>query len=158
MTHYTFDNMYQPDVESNCIKVKRLSTEAVVPTRSNKQDAGYDLYALEDTPIYGTTTSLVRTGIAVEPPKGYHFEIIPRSSTPLKKGLWQPNSIGLIDEGYRGELLVPMRTLEGREALVNKGDRIAQLVLRKTELREIVEVDNLSETDRGAGSFGSSGN
>ena len=157
MTHYNFDNMYQPDVEATCIKVK-LEKGAQAPTRSNKLDAGYDLYALEDTVIYGATTSLVRTGIAIEPPRGYHTEIIPRSSTPLKKGLWQPNSIGLIDEGYRGELLVPMRTLEGREAVVKKGDRIAQLVLRKTEIRDIILVDELSETDRGAGGFGSTGN
>ena len=156
MTHYNFDNMYQPDVEATCIKVK-LEEGAQAPTRSNAQDAGYDLYAYEDTEVNGLTTHLIRTGVAVQPPKGYHFEIIPRSSTPIKRGMWQPNSIGLIDEGYRGELLVPMRTLEGRTQYIKKGDRIAQLVLRKTYIRDIVVVDNLDKTDRGEGSFGSTG-
>lgn len=152
------------------IFVTKRSEEAVLPERANPDDAGFDLVAIDNGEIvYGKGGRSLndilyieyKTGIAIEPPAGYHTEIFPRSSI-TKKNLFLANSIGLVDEGYRGEVIVRFKpTMDPRFAFYQgykKGDKIAQLVVRKTETAEFVWSEALSATDRGSGGFGSSGN
>jgi len=147
------------------IKVKKLHENAVLPAAANLTDAGADLVAIDDGVAKsdgrgGVLYVEYRTGIAVEPPPGYHTEIFPRSSVS-KKNLVLANSIGLVDEDYRGEILVRFKVISDNKHFFekfSKGDRIAQLVLRKTERAEYEWADELSDTQRGEGGFGSTGN
>ncbi len=154
------------------IKFKKLSEEAVVPTRANVSDAGYDIVAIDDGTVDELGFIQYRTGFSVCADAGYHIEIFPRSSIS-KYSLALANSIGLVDNGYRGEILVrfkPTMSFVKNAISVDayvvypkitkvykKGDKIAQLVIRKTEDADFVEVDNLDESDRNAGGFGSTG-
>lgn len=156
------------------IKVKKLHPDAKLPASAIPTDAGYDLVAIDDGEIKDTYVQY-KTGIAIEPPSGYHTEIFPRSSLS-KTNFMLANSIGLVDEAYRGEILVRFKIIPEQEEsdikgqlLKNidlkkfnlkkfkKGDRIAQLVLRKTEKAEYEWVEDLSGTQRGVGGFGSTG-
>ncbi len=149
------------------LKVKKLHPDAQLPKRAKVGDAGYDIIALNDG-VWDKTNSIFiqyETGLAIEPEIGYHVEIFPRSSIS-RTDLILANCIGLVDNGYRGELLIrfkPTSIPETKEdwhngmMLYKKGDKIAQLVIRKTTEAEIEEVLELSETDRGSGGFGSSG-
>ncbi len=147
------------------IKVKKLNENAVLPKAANLTDAGADLVAIDDGRVEGDGRGGVlfveyRTGLAIEPPAGYHTEIFPRSSVS-KKNLVLANSIGLIDEGYRGEVVVRFKVISDNKHFFDKfqkGDRIAQLVLRKTESAEYEWSEELSDTPRGAGGLGSTGN
>lgn len=150
------------------LKFKRLhdDIEAILPTRNEKDDAGLDLYALEDTEIppseidrnlVGVRIGRARvpTGIAVEIPVGYDGKIRGRS------GLAFNNDVicfeGTIDSSYRGELGVLLYNLTGRPYFVKKGDRVAQLVINKCELPDAQWADELSYGARGEGGFGHSG-
>lgn len=158
------------------IKVKKLHEDAVIPFQATPTDAGYDIVAIDDGEIavekiqspYSACITCenimyiqYRTGIAIEPPPGYHTEIFPRSSIS-KKSLILANSIGLIDEGYRNEILIRFKMTSRTDIpdpshnVYKKGDKIAQIVIRKTERANFIEVDNLSETER-KGGFGSTG-
>lgn len=150
------------------IKVKKIVPEATIPQKAHQSDAGFDLVALDDGTIDADCGFIqYRTGISIEPPNGYHTEIFPRSSIS-KYDLILANSIGLVDESYRGEILVRFKYIHAFHAdgislddhpirKYKKGDKIAQLVLRKTEDMNILEVNELSDTKRGTGGFGSSG-
>jgi len=150
----------------NVIRVKKLENEAVLPSAANDTDAGYDLVAIDEgTFKWDDNHSILyiqyRTGLSIEPPEGYHTEIFPRSSIS-KTNLMLANSIGLIDEGYRGEILVRFKVIPADKLRTNvnryqAGDRIAQLVIRKTEKATFELVEELEETSRGNGGFGSSG-
>lgn len=138
------------------IKIKKLHKDAVIPTQAKNGDAGFDLTAIDDG-INDCEGRYIEydTGIAIQPPEGYHTEIFPRSSIS-KYGLFLANSIGLVDNGYRNSIKLRFKKLaKGNEYV--KGDKIGQLVIRKTENIEFIEVDELSETERGDGGFGSSG-
>lgn len=141
------------------LRVKKLVPEAVLPTRANPDDAGYDVVAIYDPEVTDTYVQY-RTGLAIEVPKGYHTEIFPRSSIS-KYDLVLANSIGLIDNGYRGELIfrfkiVPRANGSILSKVYEKGDKIGQIVVRRTIDLPILEVENLSDTVRGEGGFGSS--
>ena len=150
------------------MKVKKLDERAIMPSQAKSGDAGYDLVAIDDgtiSPEHGFIE--YRTGIAIEVPEGFHTEIFPRSSIS-KYDLALANSIGLVDGGYRGEVLVrfkyaPPFHADGTSLLdrpiirYKKGDKIAQLVVRQTVHVGIEEVEELSDTARGAGGFGSTG-
>jgi len=146
------------------VKVKKLHDDAVLPKSAQITDAGADLVAIDDGRVqedgHGNVLFVeYKTGIAIEPPPGYHTEIFPRSSVS-KKNLVLANSIGLVDEDYRGEILVRFKVISSNRHFFekyNKGERIAQLVLRKTEKAEYEWADELSDTQRGAGGFGSTG-
>lgn len=148
------------------VKIKVLEG-GKMPTKSTEGAAAYDCYANETVEV-GYNPVLIGLGFALELPEGYHAEIVPRSSIGLKTNLRQPNCVGIIDSDYRGEVkamyeLKPMLGVN-RDAfypsmgyVILKGDRIAQMIIKKNEDVELVEVEELSDTERGVGGFGSTG-
>jgi len=157
------------------IKINKLHKSAILPTRANDSDAGYDLYAIQDMIIGPMEKAIVPTGMSIEIPKGYYGRIAPRSGLAVK------NSIdvlaGVIDSGYRGEIGVVLINLNLPEILfkkdrktsayesafgsrskfsISKGDRVAQLIIEKCHDIRWVE-SGLSDSDRGDGGYGSSG-
>lgn len=137
------------------IRIKRLSPNGKIPTRAKSSDAGYDLYSTSDLPITPTARELVSTGIAIEIPEGYYGRVAPRSGLAVKAGV--DILAGVVDSGYRNEIKVVMINLGQGLVSVNKGDRIAQLIIEKCHDVEWEEVKELSDSDRGEGGFGSSG-
>lgn len=153
------------------IYVKKLSEDAVVPQKANLSDAGFDLVAIDNGVVDAEGFIQYRTGLSIEPQKGFNTEIWPRSSIS-KYDLALANSIGLVDNGYRGELFIRFKpTLRFKQdkkgeffvALpvplkkYNKGDKIAQLVVSQTVEATLVDAVELSQTSRGSGGFGSTG-
>jgi len=145
------------------VKIKKLHKDAIIPTYATDGSAAVDLYAIEDYLIKAVSTNsvkFVRTGISIEMPKGYYAEVYNRSGLASKKELIIISS-RIIDNDYRGEIIIPMKLIanlpEYWGAVIKKGDRIAQMIIKKYEEIEFEEVDELSETGRGSGGFGSSG-
>jgi dUTP pyrophosphatase len=140
------------------LRVRRLQPSAVLPTRSYAGDAGLDLHALEATVLGPGERASVPTGIAVEIPEGHAGLVLPRSGLAARHGIALVNAPGLIDSGYRGEIRVLLLNTD-REATFElaAGDRIAQLLVVRHETPEVIEVDGLGDSERGAGGFGSSG-
>jgi dUTP pyrophosphatase len=137
--------------------VRRLRPEAVLPARAYAGDAGLDLAACERVELAPGERSLVATGVAVAIPEGYAGYVQPRSGLATKHGISIVNAPGLVDSGYRGELLVNLVNTDLREAfVVEPGMRIAQLVVLPVPALELVEVDELPESERGVRGFGSS--
>jgi dUTP diphosphatase len=140
------------------LRFVRLDPRAVVPTRAHPGDAGLDLCALEEARLEPGARAAIRTGIAVEIPRGTAGLVLPRSGLAARHGISLVNAPGLIDSGYRGELAVLLLNTDWTEAVVlAAGDRIAQLVLLDVHSPTLVEVDQLSGSERGTGGFGSSG-
>jgi dUTP pyrophosphatase len=140
------------------LSVRRLAPGALLPTRAHGDDAGLDLYALEDSALGPGERASIPTGIAVEIPAGYAGLVLPRSGLALRHGIALVNAPGLIDPGYRGELRVLLLNTDRSAAFeIAAGDRIAQLLLIRADTPAIVEVGELSASTRGAGGFGSSG-
>ena len=140
------------------LRFARLSEDAREPTRAHHGDAGYDLYAVDGATIAPGERASVGTGIAVAIPDGWAGLVLPRSGLAARHGITLPNAPGLIDSGYRGEVRVLLLNTDAREPFkVAPGDRIAQLLLVRHEEPELLEVESLDETVRGAGGFGSSG-
>jgi dUTP pyrophosphatase len=140
------------------LKVRRLDARARLPTRAYPGDAGLDLYALEEAVLEPGARASIRTGVAVEIPDGRAGLVLPRSGLAAKHGIALVNAPGLIDAGYRGEVRVLLlNTDRAQPFTVAGGERIAQLVLVRIDTPEVVEVDELAVTERGAGGFGSSG-
>ena len=138
------------------LKVKKLHKDAVIPKQATDGSAGFDLVMPRDCIFIGNSTK-VGTGLAFEIPQGYVMLIVPRSSTGLKTPLRQSNSVGVIDSDYRGEVSVLFDVSAGYVYTVKKGESVAQAMLVKLPEVNIVEVDELSETERGKGGFGSTG-
>ena len=141
------------------IGIAKLEPGAITPTQGSAQAAGWDLYALEETIVKKYQSSMIRTGIAVAIPDGWEGQIRCRSSLG-KKGMIMPNGVGTIDSDYRGELMVLATWIgQGEEFLVNKGERIAQLLFAQVPTVKFIEMkyDELGITERGVGGFGSSG-
>jgi dUTP pyrophosphatase len=140
------------------LKVRRLDPRAKLPTRAYPGDAGLDLYALEDGVLDPGERASVHTGIAVEIPEGEAGLVLPRSGLAARHGIALVNAPGLIDSGYRGEIVVLLlNTDRSARFEMAAGDRIAQLVMVKVQTPEVVEVEELAVSERGAGGFGSSG-
>lgn len=140
------------------LAVVKLKDEAVLPTRAHEGDAGLDLYACEPAHIGPGERWSVGTGVAAEIPPGHAGLVLPRSGLARDHGITLPNSPGLIDCGYRGELRVLLLNTDPAEIFrVEPGDRIAQLVISPIALAEPVEVAALADSSRGDGGFGSSG-
>ena len=140
------------------ILTTRLHPDAVVPLYANDGDAGCDLVAVESCTLKARGgRALVATGLAVAIPEGHGGFVLPRSGLASRHGVTCANAPGLIDPGYRGEIGVVMFNLGSAEYVVEKGDRIAQLVIAKYEAVEWEEGDELGDSKRGAGGFGSSG-
>lgn len=140
------------------IKVKKLTDTAIVPTKSRTTDAGYDLYADEDVALYPEDTKLISTGIAFAIPDGYAGLIWDRSGLG-SKGIHR--HAGVVDSSYRGEVKVALSNSRSSHKdniyFINRGDRIAQILFQKVPHFELVETEELDDTDRGSSGFGSSG-
>jgi len=139
------------------VLVQRLDRDLPLPARARRDDAGLDLYAAETVTIEPGERALVPTGIALAIPAGHAGFVLPRSGLALRHGVTCLNTPGLIDAGYRGEVKVLLINHDRAAATVARGDRIAQLVIQRVEPAALVEVDELPESDRGGGGFGSSG-
>jgi len=137
------------------IKVKKLSTQAIVPTKANESDAGWDLYASEDAIIDPSKTELISTDISFAIPDGYVGLIWDRSGMAAKSGLHR--FAGVIDSGYRGEIKVCLWNSSDKYCVINQGERIAQILFQEIPTFTMREVDSLDDTERGIGGFGSSG-
>ena len=140
------------------LPIMRLDHEVELPTYAYEGDAGLDLRSNEDVVLQPLERRLISTGLAIAIPEGYAGFVQPRSGMALKHGLSMANTPGLIDSHYRGELKVIAINLDPREPIsIKRGDRIAQLVIQQVPVVSLVEVEELDETDRGTGGFGSSG-
>lgn len=130
-----------------------------LPKYQTELSAGMDLYANIDEPITlkSLERTLVKTGLFISLPKGYEAQVRPRSGLAFKNGITVLNTPGTIDADYRGEIGVILVNLSADDFTINDGDRIAQLVIAKYETAIWEEVENLDETERGEGGFGSSG-
>ena len=139
------------------LAIRKLRPDAVLPTRAYNGDAGLDLSACERVELRPGERCLIPTGLAVAIPEGHAGFVQPRSGLAAKHGISIVNTPGLVDEGYRGELLVNLVNTD-REAsfVVEPGMRIAQLVIVELPAVELVEVDELPESERGVRGFGSS--
>lgn len=131
--------------------------DADLPTRAHPTDAGLDLYAAETVHIPPRVVTLVPTGIAVAIPTGHVGLLVARSSLAVKQSMTLANGVGVIDSDYRGEIQVPITPLDGCRNLVHAGTRIAQLIVLPIALPRLDVVPQLPHTDRGNGSFGSTG-
>lgn len=143
----------------NCkVKIKKLSDRAVVPTYGSPFSAGADLYsAMDDVTVAPGETVLVKTGLALELPVGYAGLIYARSGLASKRGLAPANKVGVVDCDYRGEVMVALHNHSNAPQTVSSGERIAQLVIAPYIVADFEEADELSDTARGEGGFGSTG-
>ncbi|MEP2987581.1 MAG: dUTP diphosphatase [Parasphingorhabdus sp.] len=141
------------------IPVKRLdhAGDLPMPSYETTGSAGMDIRAAETATIAPGKRGLVGTGFAFAIPEGYEVQVRPRSGLALKKGISVLNTPGTIDSDYRGEIKVILANLGEADFAVERGDRIAQIVVAPVQRGNLTEVTDLDETDRGAGGFGSTG-
>ncbi len=146
-------------MEKQPVRVQKLHPDAILPTYGSAFAAGADLYALpgQNTVIAPGETAWIHTGLAMEIPIGYAALIFARSGLACKQGLAPANKVGVVDPDYRGEFMIVLHNHSTHEAVVHGGDRIAQMVITPYLTAEFLETDTLSDTDRGAGGFGSTG-
>jgi len=145
------------------VYIKKLQETATIPTRATDLDAGYDLYSIEDGTIPAGERKVVGTGIAIAIPESrnvfapsYYGRVAPRSGLAVKKGI--DVLAGVIDAGYRGEVGAVLQNLSNEDFFYKKGDRIAQLILEQCNSIGWVELDELEDSQRSDGGFGSTGN
>ncbi|WP_026835594.1 dUTP diphosphatase [Eubacterium xylanophilum] len=141
------------------VSFKKLDERAQVPTYGTEFAAGADLYACMDEAIVikSGETAFVHTGIAMAIPVGVVGLIYARSGLACKKGLAPANKVGVIDSDYRGEIMVALHNHSGVDIEVEPGERVAQMVMAPYYVADYTEVDELEDTERGAGGFGSTG-
>lgn len=139
------------------IRFKILDKSATIPVQAHPGDAGMDLVSIEDAVIAPGARRLVHTGLAVEIPFGFEGQVRPRSGLALKHGVTVLNAPGTIDAGYRGEVGVVLVNFGDAPFVVEKGMRIAQLVIAAVAEVAVEIADELSSTERGEGGYGSSG-
>lgn len=137
------------------LKVKRLHNDSILPAYQTSGAAGFDLHALTNYVLMPGESTLISTGLSFEIPVGYELQIRPRSGLSAKTKLRV--ILGTIDSDYRGEVKVIMENTGSLVSIIDQGDRIAQAVLAPVVQAEIVEVDELGESERSAGGFGSTG-
>lgn len=141
------------------VNVKLLDPRAKAPVYGSPDAAGADLYALTDAPVAigPGQTVLIHTGIALAIPRGYVGLVCARSGLASKQGLAPANKVGVIDADYRGELMVALHNHSGEPRVVECGDRVAQLLITPYLTAQFTPVEDLDDTRRGAGGFGSTG-
>ena len=142
------------------INIKIVNTSAnPLPQYATKGSSGMDIRASLDLPVtlQPLERTLIPTGLFVEIPNGYEIQIRPRSGLAIKQGITCLNSPGTIDSDYRGEIMIILINLSSEEQVINEGDRIAQMIIQKTERAEFEQVEFLNETERAAGGFGHTG-
>lgn len=139
--------------------MKKLREGALLPTFGSAQAAGADLYACLEEPvtIQPGKTAFIPTGLAMELPRGYAGLIYARSGLACKRGLAPANKVGVVDSDYRGEFIVALHNHGTQPQTISHGERIAQLVVAPVLIPEYIETEALSDTQRGAGGFGSTG-
>lgn len=140
------------------VKIRRIKEDARLPEYAKPGDAGLDLFSTDSVLIQAGERKLIHTGIQIELPPQTEAQIRPRSGLALKHGITVLNTPGTIDEGYRGEIGVIIINLGNKDYQINKGDRVAQLVVKPVYNVHLVDVDELSISSRGEGGFGSSDN
>lgn len=140
------------------LHIKRLDADLPLPRYAHTGDAGLDLYSADDITLAPMERALVSTGIAVAIPEGYAGFLQPRSGLAVRKGLSLVNTPGLIDSHYRGEIKVIVINLDSiADIEILRGDKLAQLVIQPVISVDLVELDELDDTVRGEGGFGSTG-
>ncbi|MEI7604136.1 MAG: dUTP diphosphatase [bacterium] len=139
------------------VKIKKLHPEAKTPLFATSGAVGADLFTVEETIIKPGELSYIHTGVAIENPEGHFVMIAPRSSLCLKKHLDMPNSVGIMDEDFRGEYIVVLRNLGNEDVVIEMGERIAQILFIPFSRVEFKEVAELSGTNRGLSGFGTTG-
>ena len=142
------------------VKIKKLKENAVIPKKAFPYDAGFDLSACLDcdsVSIPVGKTIKIGTGLAIAVPNGYFGGIFARSGLSTKQGLRPANCVGVLDSSYRNEVIVPLYNDSDKVRIVKNGDRIAQLIILPVYDTNMEVVDELNETDRGLGGFGSTG-
>lgn len=139
------------------VKIKKLTDCAIMPTYGSDGAAGADLYAAESAVIAPGGTALVHTGIAMQIPEGFVGLVYARSGIAVKRGLAPANKVGVIDSDYRGEIMIALHNHSGAEESVDRGERIAQIVIAPYLKALFEEADSISDTERGGGGFGSTG-
>lgn len=146
-------------MDSIRIEVKKLREGAVLPTRGSDLSAGYDLYACLDAPaeIAPGATVKIGTGLAMALPEGWFAAIFARSGLALKQNLRPANCVGVCDADYRGEYIVPMFNDGSLPRTVENGERIAQMILLPCRTLDFALAEELTDTARGEGGFGSTG-
>lgn len=139
------------------LEVNRINKDARLPEYAHPGDAGLDLFAVEELEIEAGDSALVPTGIAIALPQGHEAQIRPRSGLALRHQITLLNTPGTIDCGYRGEIGVIVINHGKEPFLVSKGMKIAQMVVKPVITVDVCEVENLDDTSRGEGGFGSTG-
>lgn len=141
------------------LKITKLNPNATLPSKAHSNDACFDIYACIDKSItiQPHTTEKIPTGFATEIPHGYWGAIFARSGLSSKKGLRPVQGVPVIDENYRGEWLIPLHNDSNEVQVINPNERICQFTLLPWYETTLMEVDNLDETERGEGGFGSTG-
>ena len=141
------------------VQIKRLHGDQPIPAYKTDHSAGMDVHAALDAPVEMTPgqIALIPTGFAVAIPEGFEIQVRPRSGLACKHGISVPNAPGTIDADYRGELKVALINLSQQAFTIEPGMRVAQLILARVPQAALVEVEELSDTERGTGGFGSTG-
>lgn len=138
------------------VYIRKLDESAIIPTRATDSDAGYDLYSTNDGVVPARGRKVVGTGIAIAIPPGHYGRVAPRSGLAVKRGI--DVLAGVVDSGYRGEVGVVLQNLSDEDFPFKKGDRVAQLILEQCNTIGWVELDELEDSVRSDGGFGSTGN
>lgn len=135
------------------VEVKLLNEESVIPTKAHDNDAGFDLYSVEDCSIQPKQRKTVCTGVSLQLPDNYAGLIWPRSGLSVKKGI--DVLAGVIDAGYRGEIMVCLYNTSFEAVHINRGDKIAQIIFQEVPRVSMIPVDSLESSQRGDNGFGS---
>lgn len=139
----------------NVLSVKRINSSAILPSKAHEDDVGYDLYADEEVTINPRDRKLVKTGLQIKVPSDCYGRIAPRSGLATQYKI--DVAAGVVDKNYRGEVCVCLVNCSDVPVKLYRGSRIAQLICEKVRYPELIEVENLDETDRCSSGFGSSG-
>ncbi|WP_231841052.1 dUTP diphosphatase [Deferribacter desulfuricans] len=139
------------------VRIKKIHPDAQIPQYATNGSSGFDFYTVEEIVIQPKETKLIKTGLQIALPIGYELQIRPRSGLSLKTPLRVANTPGTVDADYRGEICILVWNTEDKPITIEKGTRIAQGVICKIEQVNFIETDELDDTDRGDGGFGSTG-
>ncbi|MCW1929758.1 MAG: dUTP diphosphatase [Candidatus Kerfeldbacteria bacterium] len=137
------------------VRIQKLDPHATLPNYAHTGDAGMDVYSNEDVTLAPQERRAIKTGIAMGVPEGYVALVWDKSGRALKEGL--TTMAGVVDAGYRGEVMIVMLNTSSTNAEIKKGQKLAQILVQPVASPELVEVDSLDETDRSTGGFGSTG-
>ena len=139
------------------LKVKKIHKQARIPEYQSSGASGFDLHSIEDIVLKAGSFGVVKTGLAFEIPNGYEIQVRARSGLAYKNGIGVLNSPGTIDSDYRGEVMVILFNFSKEDFCIKSGDRIAQAILSKVSMANLIISDDLEETKRGSNGFGSTG-